>query len=224
MNQVEKWLRTTPTFDCDNELIKEKAQNLIKGQHEVADKAKSLFYFVRDEIKYNLYAPLDAPEHYRASETLERGEGNCIQKAALLVTFARAVGIPARLRLADFRNHRVTDEVMELTRTNLFRYHGYSELYIEGKWVKATPALDLETCQENRFIPVEFDGKHHALFHSHDLDGKLHIEYVQDHGYYEDVPFDEIFTAWAQLYGLESRERFYHFAEAEKARRKVTGI
>ena len=217
MDEMEKYLRPTPTFDCDNEAIKQKAGDLTEGDEKVADKAKSLFYFVRDEIKYNMYAPLDALELYRASRTLERGDGNCIQKAVLLVALARAAGIPARLRHADFRNHHLTDEVMLLLGTNVFMYHGYSDLYIEGKWVRATPALDLKTCQENRFIPVEFDAKRDAIFHSHDLDGKPHIEYIRDHGYYDDVPLDEMTAAWKQLYGPESIDVLNYFIELEKA-------
>jgi len=45
--------------------------------------------------------------------------------------------------------------------TNLFTHHGYDELYIEGRWVKATPTMDLKMCQEEGIIPVEFDGKNY---------------------------------------------------------------
>ncbi|MCK4331944.1 MAG: transglutaminase domain-containing protein, partial [Dehalococcoidia bacterium] len=144
MDPMKRYLRPTPTFDCDNDSIKGKAQNLTKGQEKVADKAKSLFYFVRDEIKYNIYVLSDLPEYYRASRILEVGEGFCIQKAVLLATLARAVSIPTRLHLAAIRNHLTPDKLKELMGTNLFPSHGYAELYIEGKWVKATPAFDLK--------------------------------------------------------------------------------
>jgi hypothetical protein len=85
---------------------------------------------------------------------------------------------------------------------DLFIYHGYMELYLEGKWIKATPAFDLETCQENRWIPVEFDGKHDAILHTHSSEGKLHIEYVVDHGCYDDLPINDIFTAFEKGYGF----------------------
>lgn len=206
MQHAERYVRPTPSIDCDNELIRQKAGELTEGQAKDATKATSLFYFVRDEIKYNPI-PLDFFEGYRASRTLERREGFCVEKASLLAAFARAVGIPARLHLADIRNHLVSDRLMEVMGTDLFSYHGYSELHIDGKWVKATPAFDLKMCHENRIIPVEFDGKNDAIFHSHNLDGTLHIEYVRDHGHYEDIPYDDILAAWERLYGLESRER-----------------
>ncbi|MBC8512668.1 MAG: transglutaminase domain-containing protein [Dehalococcoidia bacterium] len=220
MDRMEKYLRPTPRIDCDNRSIREKSQDSTEGQEKVIDKAKSLFYFVRDQIKYNPL-PVHLLEDYRASKTLETGKGFCVEKASLLVALARAAGIPARLHLADIRNHIMPDKLKELMGTNLFSYHGYCGLYIEGKWVKATPAFDLKMCQENRISPVEFDGKNDAIFHSHNLDGKLHIEYVKDHGYYEDVPMDEILAAWAKVYKMESSEQFYHFINSEKARQKV---
>lgn len=215
---MKRYLRPTPTFDCDNESIKGEAQDLSAGQEKVADKAKSLFYFARDEIKYNIYVLSDLPEYYRASRVLEVGEGFCIQKAVLLATLARAVGIPARLHLAAIRNHLMPDKLKELMRTNLFPSHGYAELYIEGKWVKATPAFDLKMCQQNRISPVEFDGKNDAMFHSHDLDGKLHIEYIQDRGHFDDLPFDTITNLRIQALGADIFQRLRQAIEARKAR------
>jgi transglutaminase-like putative cysteine protease len=220
MNDIERYLRPSPTIDSDNEAIKEKSAVLTKCKNTVEDKAKSLFYWVRDDIKYNPLVPLEIFDDYRASKTLKRGEGFCVEKAAVLAAFARAVGIPARLHLADIRNYLVSERLREIMGTNMFSYHGYTELYIGGKWVRATPAFDLKMCQANRIIPVDFDGENDAIFHSHNLDGKLHIEYVADHGYREDVPVDEILAAWEQHYGLKAQERLNRFIEAEKTKRR----
>jgi transglutaminase-like putative cysteine protease len=220
MNDIERYLRSSPTIDSDNDSIKQKAVALTKSEQTAADKAKRLFYWVRDIIKYNPLVPLEIFEDYRASKTLKRGEGFCVEKAAVLAALARAVGIPARLHLADIRNHLVSDRLREVMGTNLFSYHGYTELYISGKWVKATPAFDLTMCQANRIVPVEFDGKNDAIFHSHNLDGQLHIEYVADHGCRVDVPVDEIIAAWEQHYGLKAQERLNRFIQAEKAKGK----
>src|SRR4030042_3161082 len=219
-DEMERYLKPTDAIDSDNPSIKEKAQNLIRGKHEAADKAKGLFYWVRDEIKYNPYVPLEVFENFRASKTLERGQGFYVEKAAVLAAFARAVGIPARLHFADIRNYLVSDKLLKVMGTNLFSYHGYTELYIKGQWVKATPAFDLKMCHKNRIIPVEFDGQNDAILHSHNSDGKLHIEYVKDHGYREDVPVDEILFVWEKHYGLEVHERLAHSIEAETAKGK----
>jgi len=195
MERIEEWekyLKPTPIIDCDHRTIQEKANEVTKGQEGVIEKSRSLFAFVRDGIKYNPYLPRYLPEHFRASNTLARGEGFCVQKAVFLVALSRAIGIPSRLGFAVIKNYLLPEKVAEMLVTNLLPDHGYAELYLNGKWIKATPTFDLEMCQKNRIIPVEFDGKDDAKFRSHTQDGKLHIEYILDRGPYEDVPLDEI--------------------------------
>jgi transglutaminase-like putative cysteine protease len=192
MKKVDEYLIPTNIIDCNDVMIQEKANQVTKGQKEVVEKARKLFYFVRDEIKYNPFLPRYLPEHFRASNTLVRGEGFCVQKAVLLVALSRATGISARLGFAVIRNHLLPEKLAEMLITNVLPDHGYTELNINGRWVKITPALDIETCQKNRIIPVDFDGRNDAKFHSHTQDGKLHIEYLFDRGPYEDVPLIEI--------------------------------
>jgi hypothetical protein len=189
---VEKYLKPTPIIDCDHWTIREKADELTKSQKEVKEKARALFYFVRDEIKYNPYMPRYLPEHFRASNTLVRKDGFCVQKAVLLVALSRAIGIPARIGFAVIRNHLLPKRMGTMLEGNILPEHGYSELYINDRWTKATPVFDLEMCQKNRIVPVEFDGENDAKFHSHNQDGQLHIEYVLDRGPYDDVPLDAI--------------------------------
>ena len=131
MEDMERYLRSTSAIDCDHTLIVEKAESLTVNKRDTIDKAISLFYFVRDEIKYNMYVELHDSEHYRASRTLERKEGFCIQKSVLLVALARAVGIPARLHHADIRNHLASEKAKQAMGTNIFTYHGYVELFLD---------------------------------------------------------------------------------------------
>jgi hypothetical protein len=192
MKEIENYLQPTSIIDCDHETIKEKAEEVTKRREESIEKARNLFYFVRDEIKYNPYLPRYLPEHFRASQTLARKQGFCVQKAVLLVALSRALGISARLGFAVIRNHLLPEKIAAMLITNVLPDHGYAELFLHGKWVKATSAFDLELCRENRIIPVEFDGKNDAKFHSHTQDGQLHIEYLLDRGPYDDVPVDSI--------------------------------
>lgn len=190
--EMEKYLQPTSIVDSDNPIIRNKAQEVTKGQEGAIEKARSLFYFVRDRIKYNPYVPRHLPEHFRASNTLARGEGFCIQKAALLIALSRAVEIPARFHFVILRNHRLPEKMAELLVSNVIPDHGYVEFHLDGKWVGATPAFDIGLCQKYGIIPVEFDGKKDAKFHSHTQDGKLHIEYIFDRGTYADVPVEEV--------------------------------
>lgn len=217
---VEDYLKPTATIDCSSQLIRDKALSLAEGVDDTPSKAKALFYWVRDEIKYNPLVSLEVLESYRVSKTLKRREGFCVEKAAVLAALARALGIPARLHFADIRNHLVSERLLRIMGTNLFSYHGYTELYIDGDWVKATPAFDLRMCLEHRITPVEFDGQNHALLHSHDCDGRLHIEYVKDHGHRIDVPVEEILAAWMQHYGIGAQERLSRLLTEEDTSEK----
>lgn len=178
--ELDNYLRPTPVFDCDHPSIQMKVEELARGRENPVEKARSLFYFVRDEIRYYFYPPPVSPDDiFRASHTLSVREGFCIPKAILLASMARAAGIPAGLQFVDIRNHRLPQKTLEFIGGNLIRLHGYAVLYLDGKWVKATPAFDLKMCRENRLIPVEFDGRSDAMLPSRDQDGKPHIEYVK---------------------------------------------
>jgi len=147
MTDVSKYLNPTFTMDCDNPDIHTQAEQITVGLDNPSVRAKALFYFVRDSIRYNIYSPFHLLEHYRASWILERKEGYCVQKAVLLSALARAVGIPARLGFADLKNHRMPDKLLSERGTNQILYHSYSVLCVNGKWLKATPAFDLGMCQ-----------------------------------------------------------------------------
>jgi transglutaminase-like putative cysteine protease len=192
---IDKFLVPTPYIDCDAESVKEMSLKLLRNEVGDRGKAVSLFYFVRDGIRYTIYGKRHLPRHFRASFVLSAGEGYCVQKAVLLVALARAASIPARLRFAAIRNHMMPEELLEKRGTNLFAYHGYADLYLEDTWVKATPTFDLLCCQEKGLRPVEFDGAHDALLPSTTMDGKRYNEYVEDRGVFEDVPFDKIMEA-----------------------------
>jgi transglutaminase-like putative cysteine protease len=192
---MEKFLDSTSYIDSDAEPVKEKAQKIVEGINGQRDKAIRLFYAVRDGIKYGIYGNRFLPEHFRASTILAAGEGYCVQKAILLVALSRAALIPARLRFASIRSHIVSQEMLEKRGTNLFPYHGYTDLFIEGSWVKAAPTFDIVSCVNGGLRPVEFDGQHDALLPSTTLDGRPHIQYIEDRGFFEDVPFDAIMAA-----------------------------
>jgi len=200
------YLKPTFVIDSNSEVIREKVTSLTERCSSQKEKAKELFYFVRDGIKYNPYLALCSFEDYRASRTLLRGEGFCIQKAVVLAAVARAVGIPARLGFADIRNHLAPKELVELMGTNVFFYHGYAELWLDNRWVKATPAFNIEMCDKFGIKPVEFDGSGDAVFHERNRKGELHIEYLRYHGTFADLPFEEIRRVFTDMYPFISKE------------------
>ena len=201
MDRLERYLKPTFTIDSDNASVKGKAWELTKGQQDPASKAEILFYFVRDQIKYNMYVPFHLLEHYKASTILQKGQGYCVQKAVLMTALARAINVPARLGFADIINHLLPDKFLKIYGTSLLVYHGFSELYLNDTWIRVTPIFDLQMCRKHRIIPVEFDGKNDARFHPLNEEGKQHIDYVRYHGSFEDLPLDQMLNARKESMG-----------------------
>jgi len=199
MSGVERFLKCTEIIDCDSNSIKGKALEVTKGLKTDKEKAVALFYFVRDKIKHNAYVPLYDANRYKASSTLKEGNGMCQNKAILLVALARAVGIPARLGFVDVEDHQLSDSFKQMIGgVNTMPFHGFAELYIDGRWVHASPAYDLATCRKKGFIPVEFDGVNDAKDSEYTKSGQLHMKHIQYHGPYEDLPLDEIYSYYRE--------------------------
>jgi len=90
-------------------------------------------------------------------------------------------------------------------RTDIFYWHGYTEIFLESKWVKATPAFNIELCQKFGLLPLEFDGRKDSIYHPFDAAGNRHMEYVNHRGNYVDLPLDEIINTFRQEYGIDAK-------------------
>jgi transglutaminase-like putative cysteine protease len=137
----------------------------------------------------------------KASTVLANGYGWCVPKATLLAAACRAAGIPARLGFADVRNHLSTERMRETMKTDLFVWHGYTDIWIDGAWRKATPAFNLELCERFGLLPLEFDGVHDSIYHPFDLAGHRHMEYVHQRGSFDDLPLKQILASFHEVYG-----------------------
>ncbi len=224
----DAYLTSTEFIDADDPAVRDFAFAAIDGAAGDVEKAVRLYVAVRDDILYDPYSVDVIAEHYKASHVLKAGRAYCVPKAVLMVAAARAVGIPARPGYADVRNHLSTKRLLELTGTDLFTYHGYVELWLDGAWVKCTPAFNLSLCERFGVLPLEFDGRNDSLFHPHDADGNRHMEYVNDHGTYADIPFAEITTALKADYPrllayCEQRRKASFAGEAEAERPSQSG-
>jgi transglutaminase-like putative cysteine protease len=194
-----KYLSPGSFVDSDHPRVVQFAAEHARGADARA-RAVALYYAVRDAVRYNPFQNFLLDASYRGSVCLERGEGWCVPKAALLAACARAAGIPARVGFADVKNHLTSPTLTERMGTDLFVFHGYTEFLLEGKWVKATPAFNLELCSRFRVKPLEFDGRHDSIFHPFDQDERRHMEYVRDRGAFADVPTEEIKRVFSETY------------------------
>ena len=196
---MNEFLRPGRYIDSDHPAVISFSRKNAIGKDHLA-RAVALYYAVRDGIRYNPFVDFSREQTFQASACLAAGEGFCVGKAALLAAGARAGGIPARIGFADVKNHLATPALRERMGTDLFVYHGYTELLLEGKWVKATPAFNLELCRRFRVKPLEFNGREDSIFHPFDEEDRRHMEYLRDHGSHADVPVAQIMQAFREAY------------------------
>jgi len=197
---LEICLKPTSFFDSNHPAVQEFARNAVGDAQTDIERGVRLYYAVRDRIRYDPYRIVLSVEGMRASTTLAKGYGYCVVKAVLLAASARSLGIPGRIGLADVRNHLTTERLRSIMKTDLFTYHGYSELYLGGRWVKATPTFNMALCDRFGVKPLDFDGVHDALLHPYDQRGNRHMEYVRDHGSFADVPLEQIKESFRDFY------------------------
>jgi transglutaminase-like putative cysteine protease len=196
----EQYLQPTFFLDFHTRVIKDFAQDTCVECTSDTMKAIALYYAVRDQIMYDPFDLKYSRTAMKASTILEKGRGYCVSKALLLAAVGRQQGIPCRIGFADVTNHLSSPKLREKMGTDLFVYHGYTDMYLEGKWVKATPAFNLSLCTRFNVCPLEFDGTEDSIFHENNTLGQKHMEYVKEHGHFADLPFEEIFAAYRQMY------------------------
>jgi transglutaminase-like putative cysteine protease len=202
---MKLYLQATTTIDADNETVKETASRITTGCTSDQQRAIKLFYFVRDEIRYNVYMISVFIEDFKASRILEWGKGYCVQKAVLLAALGRAAGIPTRLVFAKIKNHKLPAHLLEMIGTNIFPRHGYNQFFLGGKWVSAAPTFDKKLCEKNGLPTVEFDGRSNAVLPEHDRKGEPFIEYVERFPPRDDLPFEWIARKISTMVGPDKR-------------------
>ena len=186
---MENYLRPTEFIDSDHETVREFAERSTAGATTDIERAVNLYYAVRDGFQYDPYLLDLRREALKASTLLTKTRGYCVEKAILLAASARAVGIPARLSFYIVRNHIATEKLAKALEKDYLVFHGAAEMYLDGKWLKATPAFNKRLCDFLGVEPIEFDGHSDAIFQEYDRKGNVFMEYLHDYGAFADMPY-----------------------------------
>lgn len=194
------YLNASKVVDSSHSAVIDFSHARTSGATKTLDKVIALYYAVRDELRYDPYSIEMTESGLAASTTLASGTGWCVSKAILLAASCRVIGVPARLGFADVKNHLSTSKLRESMGTDIFYWHGYTDIYLNDQWVKATPAFNVELCEKFRIKPLEFDGSADSIYHPFDLDGRQHMEYVNYRGEYADVPIEEMISDFERYY------------------------
>lgn len=131
--------------DYNHPTIQKKAQELKN--------LKNIFYFIRDEIKYELTPKGDLD---KASETLEKKSGQCNNKNNLFMALCRAAGIPARVHFAA-----ITKKIMRGLVSDAV-YKKTPDI-LSHSWVEAKPNDEWKRIDTHILDKPLFDGAKKAL-------------------------------------------------------------
>lgn len=196
----DRLLQPTRYLDFQHPAVAALVREATSGAATERERAVAWFLRVRDGVRYDPYSATLEPEDFCASATLARGRGYCVTKAILFAAGLRALGIPARLGFADVVNHLATRRLVEQMKTEVFAYHGYVEAFVEGRWVKATPAFNATLCEKFGTAPLEWDGRSDAMLQPLNRRGERFMEYVRDRGTFDDFDLADMLRAWRELY------------------------
>jgi hypothetical protein len=121
--ELEPYLHEDEYWEVDNQLIQQRAQEVVGDEYNAYLVAKEIVGFVDDHLNYKVTA-----ERKGAVETLTSGEGDCDCFSDLTIALSRAVGLPARL---DMGSTYDGDELGG---------HAWVEFYLPNHgWVPADP-------------------------------------------------------------------------------------
>ncbi|GAB3180981.1 transglutaminase-like domain-containing protein [Streptomyces incanus] len=189
--QLDQLIRPTAFLDYETDEVQNFIDHAVKDRS--ADRtanAIELYYAVRDGIFYEVYGASLSPEGLAASHTVTVKSGFCLHKSVLYAATVRALGIPSRLVYGDVRNHLASPRLLEHIGGDVF-FHGLTQVYLQGKWVKATPVFNKMLCKLYGMQALEFDGLSDSLYHPFN-EGGGSMEFLTDHGAFDDVPYDFI--------------------------------
>lgn len=196
MNNVplgtELYLYPTYFVDFNQPDIQRFVKNTVGTEIDKTKIAVKLYYAVRDGWRYNPYNIDLRHAAMKASSLFNRESksGYCIEKACLLTACLRAADIPSRFCFFDVRNHIGVEKLIQVLKSDVLAFHACTEVFLNGKWIKATPAFNKELCDHLGVQALEFDGIQDSIFQQYDSKGELFMEYLKDYGTFHDIPHD----------------------------------
>ena len=129
-----KYLEPTNLCESNDPAIIDLAKEIVNDKIG-EDAAKALFYWVRDNVTWDIEPIVGA------KAALERNprKAICIDKSNIMVAFCRAVGIPARYVVITGRLKVKRPEL------DVDMLHVAAEVLVNDKWILADPGYGEET-------------------------------------------------------------------------------
>lgn len=199
MEQLELYLEHTPTIDWKSPEIQSLAEQFKTIDSEL-ERAKAAYLMVRDRMLYDPYHLDLRPEALVASSLVAKNRGWCVEKAILLCALFRALGLPARLGFGVVQNHIGVERLIHYLQREEIVFHGFTEVYLEGNWVKCTPAFDQRVCKLSGVEPLDWNGVDDSLLQPFRADQQRFMEYLHFYGSFHEVPFELMHSEMKKYY------------------------
>jgi hypothetical protein len=159
------FLESTEFTDINTRTIRDLAFFLTEDIEFEREKIQTIFYWVRDNIKYSVGLNAD-----KASYTVLKGFGSCLNKTNLLIALLRAISIPAAFSIMRVKTREYFGPLgFERYRPLVSEEsnHTYAQVYLNGRWIKLDCTDDIDLSKSTHHLqmqgePVEFDGINHA--------------------------------------------------------------
>lgn len=210
--EFQKYLCSTSILESSHKSI----QDFIKTiDLSLSNKKKAIMVYnkVRDYFIYDPYHLDLRPNSLKSSHILTKKRAWCVEKSIVMATALRALGIPSRLGYGIVINHIGVDKLTTILRRKEIVFHGYVSVYLNEKWIKATPAFDPGVCRISGVAALEWDGETDALLQAYQGD-KEFMEYTHFYGEFDDVP--------VELMNAEMKKYYPHLFEKEYTTRSFS--
>ncbi|MEU8763372.1 transglutaminase-like domain-containing protein [Streptomyces sp. NPDC048659] len=190
LDELHALTRPTDFLDHESDEVQNFVDSVVKDRAaDRRENAVKLYYAVRDGLDYEVYDTDLSRRGLKASSVLAAGQGFCLHKSVVYAAAVRALGIPSKLVYGDVRNHLASPRLIAHIGGDVF-FHGLTQVYLDGQWVKATPVFNKLLCRLYGMEALEFDGTGDSLYHPYaGQGGKGAMEFLTDHGSFDDVPY-----------------------------------
>ncbi|MCC6702236.1 MAG: transglutaminase family protein [Fluviicola sp.] len=211
----ENYLSATPTLDYQSDEVQAFMADLPLTA-SIEEKAFWIYHKVRNHFLYDPYHLDLRPSQLKASVVATKSRAWCVEKAVLTAACMRAVGVPTRLGFGIVKNHIGVEKLTSYLKRDEIVFHGFVDVFLNGKWTKCTPAFDQRICAMSGVEPLDWNATEDSLFQAFSSNGRF-MEYLHFYGVFPDVPFElmhqEMFSYYPHLFHeqIETRPFSFHF-------------
>ena len=153
------WGLAKDQIDVDDE-VRKKVRELTKGLKDDASKVKAIYKYATELRYVALELGIEGIRPRRASQTMARGWGDCKDKAAVIVTMLREIGIPATMVLVrtQMRGGMESEPASLAPFDHAIAYVPSLDLYLDGT-AEHTGSTELPAMDRNAFALQINEGK-----------------------------------------------------------------